>query len=94
MDTTEAKQDQEAIRAAIEARRFSAAMKRALGRLLDGESYRQAAADEGVGYRELHRNAATVEGLRSAHLQAWRGGWGEAFPAVWQQHVRDLDQTG
>ena len=55
---------------------------------------RHCCGEEGVGYRELHRNAATVAGLKAAHLQAWREGWGKAFPAVWQQHVRDLDETG
>jgi hypothetical protein len=87
MDTTEAEQAREAIRGAIEARRFSPAMKRALGRVLEGESYRVAATAEGVGWRELHRNAATVAGLKAAHLEAWRESWGRAFPAVWRHHV-------
>ncbi len=93
MDTTEAEQAREAIRAAIEARRFSPAMKRALGRVLEGETYRSAAAAEGVGWRELHRNAATVPGLRAGHLEAWRGHWGRAFPAVWRHHVRTLESA-
>lgn len=82
----------ENIAAAIEARRFSDPMKRALRRVLEGESYRPAATAEGVGYRELHRNAATVEGLRDAHLKAWRDGWGRAFPAQWRHHVAHLDE--
>lgn len=69
-------------------------MKRALVRLLEGASYRQAAAGEGVGFRELHRNAATVNGLRAAHLRAWRDRWGGAFPSVWRHHVRELDDAG
>lgn len=81
----------EVITSAIEARRFSKPMKAALQRVLKGETYRDAAKGEGVGYRELHRNASTVTGLRDAHKQAWRDGWGGAFPAVWRHHVRDLD---
>ena len=84
----------EDITSAIEARRFSGRMKRALCRVLDGESYRRAATAERVGHRELHRNAGTVAGLRLAHKRAWRDEWGEAFPAVWQHHVRDLDEAG
>lgn len=89
MGETEAKPDREAILAEIEGRRFWLAMKRALRRVLDGESYRAAAEAEGVGFRELHRNAATVPGLRAAHLVAWREHWGRAFPAVWRHHVGD-----
>lgn len=88
MGETEAKQAREAIRAAIEARRFGPAMKRALGRLLEGESYRAAAGAEGVGWRELHHNAASVPGLRAGHLEAWRDHWGRAFPAVWRHHIQ------
>lgn len=94
MGETEANLSREAIRAAIEARRFSPAMKRALGRVLEGESYRAAAAGEGVGWRELHRNAATVPGLKAAHLEAWRESWGRAFPAVWRRHVANLTEAG
>ncbi len=68
-------------------------MKRALGRVLEGESYRAAAAAEGVGWRELHRNAATVPGLRGQHLETWRDRWGRAFPAVWRQHIRAFDDA-
>ena len=82
------------ILAAIEARQFSERMKRGLNRVLDGESYRLAAEGEGVGWRELHRNASTIKGLRDAHRRAWRDDWGRAFPAVWQHHVRDLDEAG
>lgn len=88
MSETAAKPDPAAIREEIEGRRFGQRMKRAFGRVLDGESYRAAAAAEGVGFRDLHRNAATVTGLRAAHLEAWRASWGSAFPTVWQQHVR------
>lgn len=83
----------ESITRSIEARRFSPAMKRALARVLAGESYRKAAEAERVGWRELHRNAGTVEGLRDAHRRAWRDGWGRAFPAVWQHHVKDLEDV-
>ena len=37
--------------------------------------------------------AGTVEGLRDAHRRAWRDGWGRAFPAVWQHHVKDLEDV-
>lgn len=93
MGETEANLSREAIRAAIEARRFSPAMKRALGRVLEGESYRAAAAGEGVGWRELHRNAATVPSLKTVHLAAWRDRWGRAFPAVWQHQLRNIGET-
>lgn len=81
----------EGISEAITSRRFSPAMKRALHRLLAGESYRKSAEAEGVGFRDLHRNASSVDGLRDAHRRAWRDGWGNAFPAVWRHHVQDLD---
>lgn len=84
----------ESITTAIEARRFSGPMKAALRRVLKGESYRKAAEGEGVGYREVHRNASTIKGLRDAHNRAWRDGWGRAFPALWRHHVRDLDEAG
>ncbi len=84
----------EHITAAIEARRFSQRMKRALCRVLNGESYRIAATCERVGFRELHRNAATIPGLREAHLIAWRDDWGADFPPTWRQHLRDLDEAG
>lgn len=82
----------ESIAASIEARRFAAPMKRALFRVLDGEPYRPAARAEGVGYRDLNRNAKTVPGLREAHLRKWKSDWGAAFPAVWRHHVADLDE--
>ena len=43
--------------------------------------------------RELHRNTGTITGLRDAHKQAWRDGWGGAFPAVWRHHVRSATWT-
>ena len=70
-----------------------ARLSKALQRLLKGETYRKAAEGEGVGYRELHRNASTVTGLRDAHLIAWRDDWGADFPPTWRHHVRDLDET-
>jgi hypothetical protein len=94
MEATDETRDRDAIRAAIEARRFSAGMKAALQRVLKGESYRMAAEGEGVGWRELHRNAGTVSGLRDAHKRAWLEHWGAAFPATWRHHVRDLDEAG
>ena len=39
-------------------------------------------------------HVATVDDIRAAHLQAWRDGWGPAFPSVWQHHVRELDEAG
>ena len=81
----------EPLETAIEARRFAPAMKAALRRLLAGESYRQAAEAEGVGYRELHRNGGTVEGLREGHLRAWRERWGGAFPTMWRHHLARVD---
>ncbi len=84
----------EHIRATIGGRKFSEKMKRALCRLLDGESYRIAATCEHVGFRELHRNAATIPGLQTAHLIAWRDDWGTDFPPTWRQHLRDLDEAG
>ena len=83
----------ENIAAAIEARRFSDPMKRALRRVPKGESYRPAAMAEGVGFRELHRNAKTVPGLQRAQKRAWVDRWGTAFPSVWRHHVADLDDA-
>lgn len=39
-------------------------------RLLKGETYRAAAAAEGIDYRHLARRAATVPWLRDAHVEA------------------------
>ena len=61
----------------IEGRRFSPPMKRAMHRLLEGETYREAAQAESVDYRNLATNAATVEGLKARHLQAVRDRWRE-----------------
>ena len=76
-----------AIRAAIQQRRFSAPMKAALLAVLDGESYRNAAEIHGARWRDLHRAASTVPGLREAHLRAWRASWGDSFPEVWRRHI-------
>ena len=86
--------DTVAIRAAINARQFSEPMKAALRLALDGESYRRAAETQGVGWREVHKNAATVDGLCDAHKRAWRDQWGPAFPNVWPHHLRRLDEPG
>jgi hypothetical protein len=82
--------DTNAIRAAIQRRRFSAPMKAALLAVLDGESYRNAAEIHGARWRDLHRAAATVPGLREAHLRAWRASWGDSFPEVWQRHIEGI----
>jgi len=79
------------IREEIERRRFGPAMKRALARLLDGDTYRAAAEAEGVDWRSLHWNAGHVDGLREARLIAWRDACGDSFPPLWQHHLRGLD---
>lgn len=61
----------------LSGRRFSEPMKRAIQRLLEGETYRAAAQAEGVDYRNLATNAATVEGLKARHLQAVTQRWRE-----------------
>lgn len=59
-----------AIRRQIQLRDFSAPTKAAMARLLKGETYRAAAAAEGIDHRHLARRAATVPWLRDAHLEA------------------------
>jgi hypothetical protein len=51
----------------LEQRKFGEAMKRALRRVLKGESYRSAAAAEGIDASDVHRSAKTVPGLIDAH---------------------------
>ena len=75
------------LRTAIQDRRFSPAMKAALLALLEGQSYRQAAEAHGARWRDVHRAAGTVPGLREAHLRAWCGSWGPSFPTVWRRHL-------
>ena len=65
----------------------------AIGPAEDQDSGAEAAKAEGVDYRELHRNAGTVPGLREAHLRAWRASWGEAFPELWEHHLARLDDA-
>ena len=87
--TTDAPVAQQRIQDAIDHRGFSPRMKRALKRLLEGQSYRWAAQSERVGlWRDLHANAKRVRGLVEAHLVAWRQRWGEAFPSMWNRHLK------
>ena len=81
----------EQLHQAVDHRRFGPRMKVALKALLEGDSYRHAARVAGVGFRELHRNALSVPGLREAHLRAWHGSWGPDFPPEWRQHLEGLD---
>ena len=81
-----------AIHAAIDGRRFGPNMKQALHDLLGdgseaGLSYRQVSEANGVDWRELHRNAKTVPGLRETHLRTWRDWWGKSFPTMWKHHL-------
>ena len=84
-----------ALHAAIDKRRFGPSMKLALHDLLgsNGFSYRNAAEANGVDWRELHRNAKTVPGLREAHLRTWRDWWGDAFPTMWKHHLEKPGQA-
>ncbi len=86
--TTNAPVAQQRIQDAIDHRGFSPRMKRALKRLLEGDSYRHAAEAERVDWRDLHANAKRVRGLVEAHLVAWRQRWGEAFPSMWNRHLK------
>ncbi len=86
-------QTAETISEAIRERHFSEPMKRGLVRVLKGQSYRRAAADEGIGYRELHRNAKTVPGLVELHLEAWRKSWGRDFPSLWRHHIERREKA-
>ncbi len=83
------------LRQAIDQRRFSEPMKSALKALLDGDSYRTAAEKAGVEYRQVHRNAGTVAGLREAHLLAWRDDWEKygGLPEMWRQHLKRLEEA-
>lgn len=77
------------LREEIDARGFSPQMKEALKLVLVGESYRFAAEQTGVGYREVYRNAQSVGGLRDAHKVMWAEWWGDDFPPIWQHHLED-----
>lgn len=66
-------------------------MKQALRRVLCGESYRGAAAAEGIDHAYLWRAARTIPGLCEAHLRAWRASWGNEFPPEWQHHLSRLE---
>ena len=79
------------IREIIDRRRFSEPMKRALRRVLNGESYRTAARAENIDHADVWKAAKSIDGLREAHLRAWHDGYGEAFPSVWRQHVKQLE---
>jgi len=81
------------IREQIDRRRFSRRMKQALRRVLVGESYRAAAAAEGLDHADLWKAARSVTGLRTEHLRAWRASWGDGFPPEWQQHLKGLEPT-
>ncbi len=91
--TTDAPVAHERIAAAIDRRGFSPRMKRALKRLLEGESYRWAAQSEGVDWRDLHANAKRVQGLVQTHLVAWQRSWGEAFPPMWSRHLKRVGSS-
>jgi len=78
------------IREQIDRRRFGRRMKQALRRALNGESYRAAAAAEGIDHADLWKAARSIPGLRDAHLRAWRASWGDEFPPEWQQHLKRL----
>ncbi len=79
------------IREQIDRRRFLKPMKQALRRVLIGESYRAAAAAEGVDHSYLWRAAGSIEGFREAHLRAWRDSWSDAdWPPEWQHHLRPI----
>jgi hypothetical protein len=75
----------------IDRRRFGEPMKRALRRVLNGESYRQAAEAEGIDHADVYKAAKSIPGLREAHLKAWRESWGPAFPKVWRQHLERIE---
>ena len=77
------------LRDEIDSRGFSQNMGTALKLVLDGESYRAAAEQTGVGYREVYRNAASVGELRDAHKLMWLELWGDDFPPLWQHHLED-----
>ena len=78
------------IREQIDRRRFQRPMKQALRRVLTGQSYREAAAAEGVDHSYLWRAAGSIRGIREAHLRAWQESWGDRFPQVWEQHLEKL----
>ncbi len=79
------------IREEINRRRFGIPMKQALRRVLNGESYRQAAAAEEIDHADLWKAATSIEGLCEEHLRAWRESWGDEFPPEWQHHLDRLE---
>ena len=79
------------LRELIDGRRFGKPMKRALRRVLAGESYREAATAEGIDHADVWQAARSISGLRQEHLRAWRKRWGDKFPKEWQQHIDRLE---
>jgi hypothetical protein len=79
------------IREQIKRRGFGEPMKRALRRVLIGESYRAAAGDEGVDHADLWKAANSIAGLSEEHLRAWRASWGDEFPPEWEHHLNRLE---
>ena len=77
----------------IERRRFSRPMKRALVRLLQGQTYRAAATAEGVDFRNLAKNAKSVVGLRDSHLAAVRSRWDQEGRTVPPHLARRFDSA-
>jgi hypothetical protein len=75
------------IREHIDYRRFGRKMKQALRRVLVGESYRAAAAAEGIDHADLWRAAGSIPGMCEEHLRAWRASWGDEFPPVWEHFL-------
>ena len=80
------------IREQIDSRRFQRPMKQALRRLLNGQSYREAATAEGVDHSYLWRAAGSIPGLRDAHLRAWSAKWGNELPVEWRHHLNRLEE--
>jgi len=65
-------------------------MKRALQRVLNGESYRAAAEAEGIDHADLWKAATSITGLCDEHLRTWRESWGDEFPPEWQHHLKKI----
>jgi hypothetical protein len=64
----------------IDRRLFGEPMKLALRRVLNGESYRQAAEAEGIDHADLWKAACSIPELCEEHLRAWRASWGRRLP--------------
>jgi len=81
------------IRKEIDRRKFRKGINQALWRVLDGEPHWFAGGAENVSPGQLLRCAMSIDGMREAHLRAWRSGRHGAPPVEWERFLTKLCDT-